>query len=162
MRTNATLRGLAAGTAALALAGCTLQLQNRQASETLAREAAPPGSVYTGWRVYQERCARCHGADATGNAVHPNLLLSLRETGPRRFVGLVLRRYDWNLPAGQAQAEDATREVLVDQVLARREPALQMPAWGGEPEVSGHVMDLYAYLAARAEGTQGPGRPAVR
>jgi hypothetical protein len=25
--------------------------------------------------------------------------------------------------------------------------------------VSAHIVDLYAYLSARAEGTQGPGRP---
>jgi hypothetical protein len=34
-----------------------------------------------------------------------------------------------------------------------------MPAWDGNPMVSAHIVDLYAYLSARAEGTQGPGRP---
>ena len=140
---------------ALALSGCAVELQNRQASQALAREAAPPGSVYAGWRVYQERCARCHGADAGGSTTAPDLRVTLREMGPRRFVGLVLRRYDWNLPAGASASES-----LIDQVLQRGEVALQMPAWGSEPDVSAHVMDLYAYLAARSEGTQGPGAPA--
>jgi len=140
---------------ALAVSGCTVELQNRQASQTLAREAAPPGSVYAGWRVYQERCARCHGADAGGSTMAPDLRVTLREMGPRRFVGLVLRRYDWNLPAGPS-----TSESLIDQVLQRGEASMQMPAWGSEPDVSAHVMDLYAYLAARSEGTQGAGRPA--
>jgi hypothetical protein len=36
-----------------------------------------------------------------------------------------------------------------------KEPALQ-----GKPRVNAHIVDLYAYLAARAEGLQGPGRPA--
>ena len=36
---------------------------------------------------------------------------------------------------------------------------LTMPAWQGEPVVTAHVMDLYAYLSARADGRQGPGRP---
>ncbi|MDD3936131.1 hypothetical protein [Rhodoferax sp.] len=31
---------------------------------------------------------------------------------------------------------------------------------GKEPRVNAHIMDLYAYLWARAEGTQGPQRPA--
>jgi mono/diheme cytochrome c family protein len=149
------MKSLATLAIALALSGCAVELQNRQASQTLAREAAPPGSVYAGWRVYQERCARCHGADAGGSTMAPDLRVTLREMGPRRFVGLVLRRYDWNLPAGPSASES-----LIDQVLQRGEAAIQMPAWGGEPDVSAHVMDLYAYLAARSEGTQGPERPA--
>ena len=153
------MKSLTALAVALALSGCAVEQQNRQASQTLAREAAAPGSVYAGWRVYQARCAGCHGPDAGGSATAPDLRVTLREMGPRRFVGLVLRRYDWNLPAGQAQGESAAREALIDQVLQRGEAALLMPAWGSEPGVSGHVMDLYAYLAARAEGTQGPEQP---
>ncbi|PKO60823.1 MAG: hypothetical protein CVU24_11400, partial [Betaproteobacteria bacterium HGW-Betaproteobacteria-18] len=42
---------------ALLLAGCVLELQNRQPAEELARLSQPPGSVYTGWRVFQDRCA---------------------------------------------------------------------------------------------------------
>jgi hypothetical protein len=37
---------------------------------------------------------------------------------------------------------------------------LTMPAWQGEPRVTAHIVDLYAYLSARAQGTQGPDRPA--
>lgn len=154
------MKSLVALAIALALSGCAVELQNRQASETLAREAAPPGSLYAGWRVYQDRCARCHGPDASGSATAPDLRVTLREMGPRRFVGLVLRRYDWNLPAGQAGSESAAREALIEQVLRRGEAALQMPAWGTEPDVNAHVMDLYAYLAARSEGTMGPDKPA--
>jgi hypothetical protein len=29
----------------------------------------------------------------------------------------------------------------------------------GVPPVNAHIVDLYAYLSARARGTQGPGRP---
>ena len=31
-----------------------------------------------------------------------------------------------------------------------------MPAWQGEPQVTAHVMDLHAYLSARADGTLTP------
>jgi hypothetical protein len=34
-----------------------------------------------------------------------------------------------------------------------------MPAWGGHADVPPHVLDLYAYLSARAAGNLGPGEP---
>jgi hypothetical protein len=77
--------------------------------------------------------------------------------GPRRFVGLVLTRYDWSLPV---PADGTARERQVDDILQRKDGVLAMPAWQGEPRVTAHIADLYAYLSARAEGTQGPGRPA--
>lgn len=144
---------------ALWVAGCAVEVQNRQPRQELAELAKPPGSVYTGWRVFQERCAACHGPAATGTAAGPDLLPRVREMGPRRFVGLVLRRYDWNIPAAQAGSEGAALDALIEQILQRNEGALTMPAWQGEPQVNAHIADLYAYLAARAEGTQGPERP---
>lgn len=149
----------AAIVSALWLAGCALEVQNRQPAQELAQQARPPGSVYTGWRVFQERCAGCHGPAATGTAKAPDLLPRVREMGPRRFVSLVLKRYDWSLPASQAGSESAAREALVDEIMQRRQGALAMPAWESEPRVNAHIADLYAFLAARAEGTQGPGRP---
>jgi len=145
--------------AAAALAACAVQVQNREPARTLARESRPPGSVYAGWRVFQDRCARCHGPDATGTGSAPDLLERVHDMGPRRFVSLVLRRYDWNLPATQAGEPQAALDALVEDILQRKEGALVMPAWQDEPGVSAHILDLYAYLAARAEGTQGPGMP---
>jgi mono/diheme cytochrome c family protein len=142
------------------LGGCALEVENTQAAEELARLAQPPGSVYTGWRVFQDRCAGCHGAPATGTMAAPDLLPIVRNMGPRRFVGLVLMRYDWSLPAAQTGGSSAEREALVEGVMQRQQGALTMPEWQGEPSVNAHIMDLYAYLAARANGAQGPGRPA--
>jgi len=34
-----------------------------------------------------------------------------------------------------------------------------MPAWDADPQVNLHVLDLYAYLSARADGKLGPGKP---
>ena len=34
-----------------------------------------------------------------------------------------------------------------------------MPAWDVDDEVAPHVLDLYAYLNARAAGVLGPGKP---
>jgi mono/diheme cytochrome c family protein len=148
-------------TSALLLAGCgAVELQNRQPAEELAQLSKPPGSAYTGWRVFQDRCAACHGTAATGAAGGPDLLPRVREMGSRQFVGLVLMRYDWNLPAAKAGGDSAAREALIEAVVQRKEGMLTMPAWQGEPRVSAHIVDLYAYLSARAQGTQGPDRPA--
>ncbi len=156
-------RGLLYGAAmasALWLAGCAVEVQNLQPAQELAAQVKPPGSVYTGWRVFQDKCARCHGSAATGTASGPDLRPRVGEMGSRRFINLVLRRYDWNIPAAQAGSESAAREALVESVMQRQAGALAMPAWEGEPRVNAHIVDLYAYLSARAQGTQGPGRPA--
>lgn len=140
----------------LLLAGCAVEWQNREPAKEMAKLSSPPGSVYTGWRVFQDRCVSCHGPAATGTANGPNLLPRVREMGKNRFVGLVLHRYDWNLPP---VANADAREALTERIVQRNDAALAMPAWQGEPTVSAHIVDLYAYLSARAEGSQGPGRP---
>lgn len=138
---------------ALGLAGCTVELLNTQPAREVAELAQPPGSVYAGWRVFQDRCVQCHGPAASGGPNGPDLLPRVREMGSSRFVDAVLARYDWNLPP------DQTRPTQVQTVLQRKEAALTMPAWQNEPRVSAHIMDLYAYLSARSQGAQGPGRP---
>ena len=145
--------------ATLALAGCASAWQNTEPAQRLARQAEPPGSVYTGWRVFQAKCASCHGPAASGTDAGPELISRVRGMGPRRFVGLVLQRYDWGMPDVRASADIATREGLIDEVLRREDSVLTMPAWESEPLVSAHIADLYAYLSARSEGTQGSGRP---
>ncbi len=146
--------------AAALLAGCAVEVQNTQPKQDIERASRGPGTVYAGWRVFQDKCAACHGPAATGSANAPDLLQRVGGMGSRRFVGLVLRRYDWTLPASQAGVEGAARDALIDDLLQRKEAALAMPAWQGEPRVSAHIADLYAYLSARADGTQGPGKPA--
>lgn len=153
--------GLMAAAAFLA-AGCTLQVQNlRPAEELAAQQARAPGSVYLGWRVFSDRCAGCHGAAGNGTAQGPDLTARMSDMGPRRFAHLVLVRYDLDEPGAAARARDdaALREARIEEILQRRDRAMPMPAWQGEPRVNAHILDLYAYLAARAEGRQGPGRP---
>ncbi len=147
------------GAALLALAGCAVEWQNLQPARELAQQRQS-GELYTGWRLYQERCARCHSGDAAGSADAPDLLVRLRALGPRAFASLVLTRYDWALPGMPPSSDRAAREAWLDRVMDGRAGALTMPAWQNEPEVQAHVKDLYTYLAARSEGTQGPGRPA--
>lgn len=152
----------AAVASALLLAGCaieTVEIQNRQAAQEVAQRSKPPGSVYLGWRVFQDRCAGCHGPAATGTGNAPDLLLRVREMSSRQFVGLVLQRYDLNPPASQAGSDSASRNALIEVIMQRKEAPLSMPEWQGEPRVNAHIVDLYAYLSARADGRQGPDRP---
>lgn len=145
----------------LMLAGCAVEVQNLQPARELAQRSKPPGSVYTGWRIFQDRCAACHGQAATGTNGAPDLLPRVRNMGSRRFIGLVLKRYDWNLAPSPLSSAPAEREALIDLLEQRKDIySLTMPVWQGEPRVSAHIVDLYAFLSARAEGTQGPGRPA--
>jgi mono/diheme cytochrome c family protein len=162
LRSHSTRLSLGAIGLALLLGGCAVQWRNTEPARELAAAAQkPPGSAYAGWRVYQQRCAQCHGVAADGAGGAPNLLLRLQGLGPQRFVDLVLRRYPTELaelPAGAG----SPREALVDEVVERRQGGLSMPAWQGEPVVSAHVMDLYTYLAARSEGRVAAGRPPSR
>jgi Cytochrome C oxidase, cbb3-type, subunit III len=146
--------------AAFALGGCAVEVQNKQAAQDLPQASKSSSSLYTGWRVFQDKCSRCHGPAANGTAEGPDLLPRVRNLSERRFVRIVLNRYDWNIPAQQGGGESASREALIEAISQRREGAMTMPAWQDEPRVNAHIADLYAYLAARAEGTQGPARPA--
>ena len=137
-----------------------MEFENTRAARELELQSRPAGSVYLGWRVFEDKCARCHGSSATGQGDAPDLRIRLRTIGPREFADLVLLRYEWSSPPAAAQGPmSAEREAYLDELLQRRKGAVVMPAWQGEPRVTAHVIDLYAYLSARADGTQGPGRP---
>ncbi|MBK7315151.1 c-type cytochrome [Candidatus Aalborgicola defluviihabitans] len=142
-------------------AACTsVEVQKTQAAKELKAETRVPGTAYNGWRVFQDKCAGCHGPAATGMGNAPNLVVRMRDVGPRQFVDLVLKRYDWGLGSMQANHAGVTWDTMVDDVMQNKQGSLTMPAWEGEPRVTAHITDLYAYLSARAQGTQGPGRPA--
>jgi len=114
-------------------------------------------SIYAGWRLFQAKCATCHGPDATGTARGPNILPRVEEMNQRRFVNLVLRRYDWTIGSSE---QELAGQALIEDVLTRRRGDVTMPAWEDEPSIKANILDLYAYLRARADGTLGPGRPA--
>ena len=79
-------------------------------------------------------CTRCHGEDAIGSAIAPNLMHSLRTT--------------------------VNHEVFVQTVTNGR-PEKGMPTWG--PLLSREkIEELYVYLKARSDGRLAPGRPHVK
>jgi mono/diheme cytochrome c family protein len=91
-------------------------------------------SEYNGWKWFAVNCTRCHGEDAVGSTIAPNLMKSLRE--------------------------HVTHDVFVQTVKNGR-PDKGMPTW--EPLLTDkQIEDLYAYLKARSEGRLAPGRPHVK
>jgi mono/diheme cytochrome c family protein len=91
-------------------------------------------SEYNGWKTFAVNCTRCHGEDAVGSTIAPNLMKSLRE--------------------------HVDHELFVQTVKNGR-PDKGMPTWG--PLLSDkQIEDLYAYLKARSEGRLAPGRPHVK
>ena len=154
------LRSLAGAVSlAAVLAACAVRLDNAEPARQLARESAPAGSAVEGWRLFNQRCAACHGKDAAAPAPMPDLLDRVAQMGPRRFANLVLARYDWS----QAVAADEGY-APIPRMYLRATPlggtqVLEMPAWAKDPAVVDHVADLYAYLSARADGRVGTGSP---
>jgi mono/diheme cytochrome c family protein len=99
-----------------------------QPVEPSAGEAA--GEVTSGWKQYAVHCERCHGQDALGSALAPDL---------RKTV------------------KSATQEAFAQTVMSGL-PDKGMPGFQGvlDPQ---QVGDIYAYLRARSTGALGPGRP---
>jgi hypothetical protein len=119
--------------------------------------------TYVGWRLFHSACFGCHGVGAVGTAVAPNLLERIPNMTPRDFASKVLTSYRLVSPADDdnAQAREATLEEVLKRDRSAARGQVLMPAWGGHAEVPPHVLDLYAYLSARAAGDLGPGEPKV-
>ena len=141
-----------------------------QADETSPELASAPyrivdGKVdehtYVGWRVFHSACYGCHGVDATGTSVAPNLVERISDMTPRDFSTKVLTRYRITVGFDDAAADNPTalREAFIEEVMKRERGELIMPAWGRDPNVAPHLLDVYAYLRARADGILAPGRP---
>jgi hypothetical protein len=119
--------------------------------------------TYAGWRLFHSACFGCHGVDALGSAVAPNLVERIGAMTPRDFASKVLTSYRLVSPADDdsAQAREATLEEIMKRNRSATRGQVLMPAWGGHADVPPHVLDLYAYLSARAAGDLGPGEPKV-
>ena len=144
---------------AAVLAACAVHLDNTEPSRQLARESAPAGSAFEGWRLFNQRCAACHGKDAAAPAPMPDLLDRVAQMGPRRFANLVLVRYDWSKAVAEDEGVAPIPRIYLHATPQGGAQALEMPAWAKDPAVVDHVADLYAYLAARADGRLGTGSP---
>jgi hypothetical protein len=128
--------------------------------------------TFTGWRLFHSSCHGCHGVDATGTDVAPNLVDRVGLLTPRAFVTKVLTSYRLVLPDADTSSSDSakSRESMIDEVLQQGRKGRQgrqgrfkvvMPAWEGDPIVNPHVLDIFAYLSARADGKLGVGKPTL-
>lgn len=154
----------------LALAVCPVQAQTRPPpapGEYRISAGKVDRGTYLGWRLYHTACYGCHGVDATGTDLAPNLVDRVKLMSPRAFATKVLKSYRIAAPSNDPNADDsvASREAMVDEVMrAQRDgrTRIVMPAWELDSKVEPHVLDLFAYLTARADGKLGPGRPKLR
>lgn len=128
------------------------------------RDGIVDESTFLGWRVYHSTCHGCHGVDATGTSVAPNLVEAINRLSARDFSVKVLSRYRITVSAQAASGDDKTalREEILQQVMRRESGDVLMPAWERDPNVKPHVLDIYAYLRARADRALAPGRPKRR
>jgi Cytochrome C oxidase, cbb3-type, subunit III len=137
----------------------------------LAAEATPPpgeyriahgrvdAGTYNGWRIFHSACFGCHGTGGVGSDLAPSLVERIKTMTPRGFAAKVLTSYRV-VPADEDG--NTHRDALLDEVMKRDRRArglVVMPAWEHDAQVPPHVLDLYAYLNARADGELGPGRP---
>jgi len=117
--------------------------------------------TYLGWRLFHSACYGCHGTDAVGTDLAPNLVERIKTLSQREFVTKVLTSYRLVTPADTADRQ-AAFEAMLEAIMRReRDPRVKvvMPAFDADPHVNPHVLDLYAYLSARADGQLGPGEP---
>ena len=119
--------------------------------------------TYTGWRIFHTTCFACHGVGGVGTDVAPNLVERVQQMTPRAFATKVLTSYRIVPPISGANSDDsaALREAMLQDIMRRERGVgapVRMPAWEFDPEVNPHVLDLFAYLSARADGL-GPGKP---
>lgn len=155
--------------AALALIGCFFANESAlgdpagtapgEGVSSVARAIKGSNQNYLGWRLFQDKCARCHGKDAAGTAQAPSLLTRMKSMDEPHFVDAVLRRYGWAMPGSDAQGESGSRDALIQVLIDRKDGEVRMPAWESEPSVNAHLDDLYQFLKARSDGAIGPGRP---
>jgi mono/diheme cytochrome c family protein len=114
----------------------------KTAADTSKKTASAGGAVdhllvspqeYEGWKMFSVYCYRCHGVDAMGGGIAPNL---------RHSVG----------PEGSVN-----HEVFITTVTNGRLDK-GMPTWKAllSPE---QMEDLWLYINARASGRLAPGRP---
>ena len=88
---------------------------------------------YEGWKTFHVYCYRCHGVDAMGSDIAPNLRHSVGSQGSIDHAAFVT-------------------------TVKNGRPDKGMPTWG--PLLSDDKIEqLWAYLKARSEGRLAPGRP---
>lgn len=113
--------------------------------------------TYAGWHVFNSTCFVCHGENATGTDLAPNLLTKLEGMSEFKFRKVMLHRY-----FGKVNLDSPERRAAFISKIAGEEAVtkFEMPTWSDEPYIRPHLDELYAYLKARSDGALGEGEPA--
>lgn len=117
---------------ALALALTAIGVWSQTASAQNQQGRAATKVEYEGWRQYMTTCARCHGDDAVGGVMAPDL---------RKTV-----------------ASDSASQKSFHATVADGRPAKGMPGFKSSLNAE-HIDAIYAYLRARASNELSAGRP---
>ena len=120
--------------------------------------------TYAGWRAFHATCYACHGVGGVGTTAAPNLVARIGSMTPRAFAAKVLASYRIVAPDEGSPTDKgaSTPDTMLEQIMRRERGnggRVIMPEWEGDARVDPHVLDLYAYLSARADGKIGPGQP---
>jgi hypothetical protein len=123
-------------------------------------------NTYLGWKLFHTSCFTCHGRDATGTDLAPNLTERIKFITPRDFATKVMTSYRIIVPSGDAAGGESSgyRDAVIEEVMRKQrgeKGSVAMPAWETNSRVKPHILDLYAYLTARADGALGPGKPTI-
>ena len=111
--------------------------------------------TYVGWRLFNSTCFVCHGKNATGTDIAPNLLTSVEDMSAYRFRKKVLHRY-----FAKVNLDDPDRRLaFLEQIAQEKAKEFKMPTWSDEPNIRSHIGALYAYLKARSDGALGTEDP---
>ena len=99
--------------------------------ESKAQETAQVSDVVmNGWRWFHVYCFRCHGVDAVGSSIAPNLRESIKALPHDEFV----------------------------RIIREGRPEKGMQAWNVLLDES-QMEDIYQYVMERSTGRLKPGRP---
>lgn len=118
-------------------------------------------ATFRGWRAFHSACHTCHGLDAVGTDVAPSLVERVKTLSARDFTIKVLSSYRIVMPSSEVSGDEPTalRHQFIEEVLRRERGELVMPAWETDDSIRPHVLDMYAYLRARADGALRRGPP---
>ncbi|MFO1435292.1 MAG: hypothetical protein U1F34_02570 [Gammaproteobacteria bacterium] len=117
-----------------------------------------------GWEVFHRTCYVCHGIDAVGTKVAPDLTERVKNMSVTEFSNIVLNRYRIVVPMDEVSADNnlVWREAMIKE-MERHERGehgeLMMPGWEKNFRVRPHLIDIFAYLQARADGVLDKGEP---
>ena len=99
--------------------------------ESEAQETAQVSDVVmNGWRWFHVYCFRCHGVDAVGSSIAPNLRESIKALPHDEFI----------------------------RIIREGRPEKGMQAWNVLLDAS-QMEDIYQYVMERTTGRLKPGRP---